>query len=72
MVAEIGDAVDFLGRFAVFWAFILMPAFRRTVLDEWRKRSRLARMLGLVDAVVTTFVGLFPLALLGAGIWWLA
>jgi hypothetical protein len=72
MLAEIGGAIEFLGRFVTFWGFILKPTFRRAVMEEWKQDTRLARFLGLVDGIVTTAVGLLPFALLGAGVWLLA
>jgi hypothetical protein len=72
MLTEVAAAIEFLGRFAVFWAFILNPTFRRAEIEKWKQGTRLARCMDLVDGAITALVGLLPLAVVGAGVWLLA
>lgn len=41
-------------------------------MERWKKDTRFTQFFRLVDGAVTTAVGLFPFAVLGAGIWWFA
>ncbi len=70
MALDRGDAIDLLGRFGIFWAFVLKRPFRRMVLNAWRQESRPMRLLSLLEGAGNAFIGLLPLAALGLALWW--
>jgi hypothetical protein len=71
MAADAGDAFQVLGRFAMFWGFVLKSQFRQLVLEEWRREPRPLRFLSLLEGCGNAAIGLFPIAALGMAIWWL-
>jgi hypothetical protein len=71
-LADAADAIEFLGRFAIFWTFVFKRSYRRSVIREWKHAGRLTQALSVLDGMVTGVVGLLPLVLIGAGAWWLS
>jgi hypothetical protein len=63
--------IEVLGRFAIFWGFVLKPQFRQLVLEERRREPRPWRFLSLLEGCGNAAAGLFPIAVLGVGVWWL-
>jgi|KBSSwiStaDraftv2_1062776.scaffolds.fasta_scaffold4385407_1 hypothetical protein len=71
-VADAADAIEFLGRFVIFWAFVFKRGYRQSVIRDWKAASGFIKVMSVLDGMVTAVVGLLPLALIGAGVWWLS
>lgn len=71
MAHDVWDALEFLGRFTMFWTFVFSRRFRQAVMEAWWHEAWLGRIFDLVDGLITAFVGLLPLGLVAAAVrWW--
>ena len=71
-LADAADAIEFLGRFVIFWTFVFKRSYRRSVIRDWKAASGFIKVMSALDGMVTAVVGSLPLALIGAGAWWLS
>jgi hypothetical protein len=69
MPADVFDALEVLGYFGKFWAFLFSARVRKYMLKEFREASWIGKLFRLVEAGFATLIGLGPLVLAAWLIW---